>query len=195
MELIIFLITGAIAAAIASVKGRSVIGWFFGGLLLGLIGIIIVAVLPNLKEQRAREEQSEREARRLREQLRQERMKNEAFRRHATARLDRHDESLGLDTRAANQPLLTASDESAGHLPADPASSPNRLEATGPQDADGNGHWYYERNGQAIGPTSVHNIRTLMDEGRLHGTSLVWTERLSDWTTAGSLPEFRAPTS
>ena len=31
---------------IAGNKNRSVVGWFFGGLLLGLIGLIIVACLP-----------------------------------------------------------------------------------------------------------------------------------------------------
>jgi hypothetical protein len=30
---------------IASYKGRSVVGWFFGGLFLGLIGLIIVSCL------------------------------------------------------------------------------------------------------------------------------------------------------
>lgn len=30
---------------IAHKKGRSAVGWFFGGLLLGLIGLIIVACL------------------------------------------------------------------------------------------------------------------------------------------------------
>lgn len=30
---------------IASYKGRSVVGWFFGGLFLGLLGLIIVACL------------------------------------------------------------------------------------------------------------------------------------------------------
>ena len=32
---------------IAGHKNRSVVGWFFGGLFLGLIGLIIVACLPN----------------------------------------------------------------------------------------------------------------------------------------------------
>ena len=31
---------------IASKKGRSGVGWFFGGLLLGGIGLIIIACLP-----------------------------------------------------------------------------------------------------------------------------------------------------
>lgn len=31
---------------IAGYKNRSVVGWIFGGLFLGLIGLIIVACLP-----------------------------------------------------------------------------------------------------------------------------------------------------
>lgn len=38
---------GIVAACIAHVKHRSVIGWFFLGMLLGLIGILIVALLPS----------------------------------------------------------------------------------------------------------------------------------------------------
>ena len=33
---------------IASKKGRSVVGWFFGGFFLGLIGLIIVACLKKI---------------------------------------------------------------------------------------------------------------------------------------------------
>jgi len=106
---------GGICAAIASSKGRSVIGWFFGGFFLGfiifpffgIIMIILVACLPNLKEKQRREEAIDRENRRLREQLMQEQIKNEAFRRHAAARLDNHDVQLGVDTRSA-APLLGA---------------------------------------------------------------------------------------
>lgn len=96
---------GCIAAAIANSKGRSGVGWFFGGFFLGLIGIIIVAVLPNLKEQKFKEEAVERENRRLREQLMQEQIKTEAFRRHASARMDAHDTHLGIDTRSAASAL------------------------------------------------------------------------------------------
>ncbi len=32
---------------IAGYKGRSVVGWIFGGFILGLIGLIIVACLPH----------------------------------------------------------------------------------------------------------------------------------------------------
>lgn len=40
-------IGGIIAACIASVKNRSTVGWFFLGLLFGLIGVLIVGVLPS----------------------------------------------------------------------------------------------------------------------------------------------------
>lgn len=35
---------------IADRKGRSVVGWLFGGLCLGLLGVIIVACLRNLND-------------------------------------------------------------------------------------------------------------------------------------------------
>lgn len=49
--LFIWLLCGIISAIIASGKGRSGIGWFFGGILLGPLGIIIVAVLPKIKSE------------------------------------------------------------------------------------------------------------------------------------------------
>jgi len=108
VQLVFMLIFGVVAAAIASSKGRSAFGWFFGGFFLGLIGVIIVACLANLKEKQRREEAIDRENRRLREQLMQEQIKNEAFRRHAAARLDNHDVQLGVDTRSA-APMLGTS--------------------------------------------------------------------------------------
>ena len=47
-----------ICPIIAHKKGRSAVGWFFGGLLLGGIGIIIVACLSDVKEE---QEQSQEE--------------------------------------------------------------------------------------------------------------------------------------
>ncbi|MBI1375555.1 MAG: DUF4339 domain-containing protein [Phycisphaera sp.] len=105
LGLIIRVICGAVAAAIASSKGRTPVGWFFAGFVFSIIGIIIIAVLSNVKDQRMKEDRQERENRRLREQLRQERMKSEAFRQHASARLDAHDNHAGIDTRQANMSL------------------------------------------------------------------------------------------
>ena len=71
----------------------------FIGFFLGLIGLILVLVVSNLNEQRDKDLQVETEQRRLREQLRQERLKNEQFRQHAQIRLDTHDVALGMDTK------------------------------------------------------------------------------------------------
>jgi len=98
--IVVRLICAGIAAAIASHKGRSVVGWFFGGLLIEIIAVIIVACLSNLKQEKAYKEQMESEQRRLREQLRQERIKTESFRRFSSDRLDAHDRILGVDTRS-----------------------------------------------------------------------------------------------
>ena len=104
--LIFGLIFGSICAVIANHKGRNAVGWFFGGFilgwspLLGIIMIIIVSCLPNLNETRRRDQHIQQENRRLREQLMQEQIKAEAFRRHAMSRLDTHDNQLGVDTRS-----------------------------------------------------------------------------------------------
>ena len=96
----IYFICGIICALCARSKGRSVIGWFFIGFFFTFIGLIIILVLSNLKDARAKEVHAEMEQRRLREQLRQERLKNEQFRKHTHTRLDSHDEALQMDTRS-----------------------------------------------------------------------------------------------
>lgn len=45
----ISIICGIITAAIAYFKGRSAVGWFLAGLFLGIIGILLVVLLPKLK--------------------------------------------------------------------------------------------------------------------------------------------------
>ena len=47
--LFIWLLFGIFSALIASYKGRNWGGWFWGGIILGPIGIIIVAILPRLE--------------------------------------------------------------------------------------------------------------------------------------------------
>ena len=53
---IIWLICGIASAAIASGKGQSGFAWFFGGLLLGPLGLIIVALLPKIQSEVERRE-------------------------------------------------------------------------------------------------------------------------------------------
>jgi type II secretory pathway pseudopilin PulG len=223
IHLIFALICASIMACIASSKGRSVIGWFFGGFFmgilgfLGIIGIIIVAVLPNLKEQRFKEEALERENRRLREQLMQEQIKTEAFRQHAAARLDAHDAHLGVDTRAVVTALPSPDNPAALTnpelvlLPASSDAWPNQTSASSFDNAlvpaeqssgrlvEGNQfpptapasvsqrQWYYEVQGKAQGPISDTELVTLAQQGLIVESTLVWTQQLGNWRTAGSI--------
>ena len=180
--LVISLIVGAICAAIASSKGRSSVGWFFGGFFLGLIGIILVSVLPNLKEQERIRKHAMAERRRLKEQLRQEKMKTESFRHHATGRLDTHDAALGLDTRQA-----TALGRGAGapNALASGGTAPPPLPAAGVEPA-----WYYEKEGESQGPVPQSTIVWMLENGALAGGALVWSEGQTDWVPASTVPEF-----
>jgi len=99
IRLIIMVVFGAITAAIADSKGRSAVGWFFVGFLFPCIGLIIAIAMSNLKEQEAQRQQMMDEQRRLREQLRQERIKSGAIHTGMDKRIDLHDEALGMNTR------------------------------------------------------------------------------------------------
>lgn len=177
--LIVMGVCGLIAAAIASSKGRNVVGWFFGGFFLGLIGIVIVAVISNKKAEEEQRLHTAREQRRLREQLRQERIKTEAFRRSAAARLDAHDQHLGLDTRAAQ--ALPLGQQPAAQLTAGTAPAGQTL-------------WYFEVNGETQGPVNEQQIRGLLRTGRITASTLLWNEALIEWTPLSQVPTFRSAT-
>jgi hypothetical protein len=216
INLLIGLVTGVIAAAIASSKGRSVVGWFFGGFFLGIIGIIIIAVLPNVNQQKAVQAHADRERHRLREQLRQERMKNESFRQYTMGRLDAHDHQLGVDTRSYHPGLPGGNDLK--NLQALPPihndESGSSLQHLNSQLAAGNGQqnplqprqpnlyqqaaqeiekpvWYYELAGQSVGPVTEGDIHRLLQHGQLDSGTLLWAPLLPDWTAAAQVNRFR----
>lgn len=191
MEMLIILllvgtVLGVITAAIASHKGRNVVGWFFIGLALGfllsIIGAIIALaiILPskNLRLEREQQMQVQSEQHRLREQLRQERMKNETFRRYALGRIDNHDQLLGTDTRTV------------AALPgaqADGSPSPQDV-FVAPQNDQEAAVWYYHVNGQTVGPTSLRLLKTMLQSRHLAPATLVWCEDLGQWTAANQVP-------
>ena len=187
---IVALICAVIAGAIASSKGRSVVGWSICGFLIGLIGVIIIACQSNLKEQKAQVQRAERERRRLREQLRQERQKTETFRQHAVARLDAHDNHLGVDTRstrpgASRDPLRALTDANAQ------AHSPEALSA-GPTFSAVGALWYYASGNQAQGPMSEGELRHLINTSTIDGATMIWTEGYNDWVRIDEVPTFGA---
>ncbi|WP_201456323.1 DUF4339 domain-containing protein [Chlamydia sp. 17-3921] len=45
-----YLVLGCLSAYIAIKKNRNPIGWFFAGMLFGIIGIVLLLILPNLSK-------------------------------------------------------------------------------------------------------------------------------------------------
>lgn len=94
---------GAIAALIASNKGRSGVAWFIIGFLLGLLGLIIALVVGDLKKASARRNRLQRENRRLREQIRSNRSRDDRRNQQLDRRVDAHDRVRGIDTAPASR--------------------------------------------------------------------------------------------
>jgi hypothetical protein len=186
--LIVGLICGGACALIAHGKGRSPIAWFFIGLLLGVIGVVMSLVSSNRKQIDYTRIQQDQENRRLREQLRQERIKHETLRDYTMRRLDAHDQVLGVDTRslqalpAENAQNLLPTAEVA--IPASPAA------ASQPAPPHSNA-WYFEQNGETRGPVPSEVIHAMLAENQLTGTTLLWADHLPDWRPAALIPEFQ----
>jgi len=179
VQLLIGLVFAAITAGIAHSKGRNTVGWFFLGLVGGCIALVIVLCLPNLKEEQAKWSANEIEQRRLREQLRQEQLKNEALRQHTAARLDQHDEKLGMDTRTAAPGLSLGPTLKPTLLGSGPAVPPPGY----PKD-----NWYTNEDGEQQGPYTFTLLNSRARQGTLSSETLVWAEGMSDWQPAGTIP-------
>ena len=82
-----------------------------------IIGIIIIACLSNLNEERNRRNYVDWQQRRTQEQIYQEQVKNQAFQQYTASRLDQHDQQLGLNTRPANQNLTYGTGGEQNYLP------------------------------------------------------------------------------
>lgn len=51
------------------------------------------------------------------------------------------------------------------------------------------GQWYYDKNGQQLGPVPTNQLQSLIQSGQLRGNDLVWREGMTDWMPLGSIPE------
>lgn len=195
MQLFILLIFGVVIAIIANGKGRNPVGWFFIGFFTNIIGLILILVLSDQKEEQAQRVRVEQENRRLREQLRQERLKQESFREYAQRRLDVHDDRLGVDTRSltplpqpASAPMLPEDGQDQANGQDQPPQTPVQpANVLFPRPTV----WYYERNGETQGPVPAEMVRQMLSAGDLRGDTLVWADHLRDWTPADETPEFR----
>jgi len=120
------------------------------------------------------------ENRRLREQLRQERIKHDTLREYTMRRLDAHDQVLGIDTRAL--PALEQRNNVAGFLPPannEPVAQPR------------SNLWYFATNGETRGPVPPDTIRAMLRAGQISGTTLLWADHMPDWRPAELVEDFR----
>jgi hypothetical protein len=179
--LIYGIICGPICAAIAHHKGRSVWGWFFVGFFLSVVGVVLSLVSSNVEQQDYNWRRQDDENRRLREQLRQERIRADSLREYTMRRLDMHDQVLGLDTRAL--PMLESQPKVAGLLP--PGSEVNP-EPAKPK----SNRWYFALNGETRGPVPAESITSMIKEGQITGTTLIWSDHLPDWRPAALVEDF-----
>jgi len=215
--LILCVISAVICGAIASGKGRSVVAWVLLGLIFTWIAILIVACLSNVKEHQAQLQRAERDRRRLREQLRQERQKTESFRQHAAARLDVHDQTLGIDTRSAQalpgsgydpRRTLDAPRDPQGLIPPvaaprgdelvqsmaypAPAPAPAPAPTAEPARTANDPLWYYASGDEAQGPITQTQLFRLIQSQTLAASTMVWTEGYSDWVRVDEIAAFGA---
>lgn len=51
--------------------------------------------------------------------------------------------------------------------------------------------WYYSESGTQRGPVGAAEIRTLLENGKLPSATLVWTDGMTRWLPASSLPGFQ----
>ncbi|MCP4379160.1 MAG: DUF4339 domain-containing protein [bacterium] len=203
IQLIIGVIAGIIAACIANAKGRSVVGWFFGGFFLGIIGIVIVSCISNRKDEMRRNQHAGRERRLLREQLHQERLKSQAFQQYANARLTEHDQVLAIDTSShqslpnlqvvdpsnltasrANDALSKLAEATVSSPSPDPAPIPLvPAQAQGPQ-------WFVYIDNKKYGPGATEKVIEMIRSGQINSDTYVWTESMTQPALIRDVPTF-----
>jgi hypothetical protein len=174
---------GAICAVMAKNKGRNAVGWFFIGFFLGCLGLILIAVVSNLKEERARYERMRRKQRRLREQLKQERMKNEAFQGHVSKRLDRHDDELDIDTRQVASAEDIPLQLEAEFEPAPPGGMPALLEER---------EWRVRFGNRISKPLTFARLKQLYAMGNIDNETQVRSDDHAEWRPIGEVPGLEA---
>ena len=189
------IICGIICSRIANSKGRNGTAWFFLGIMFGVFAIIFISFLSNEREQYFYREHVARENRRLKEQLKQEQVKSEAFRGHVARRLDTHDHVLRVDTRqgpaigAANTAGLELEDDSAFVQPCVPG--PSKYVVPGRQAVAQAESWYYDGMGKQVGPISKDDLMALLGSRQIHWTTLVWRAGFPKWVQARDVQDLQ----
>ncbi len=186
MDIFVNLIVGAamgiVCCILAKQRGRSPVGWFFVGFFTGCIGLIIILVLPDLRVQEAKERKLELENRRLREQVRKDRMIADQRHAEAARRLSAHDAALGVDTQAAALPGAAPS------LRPLPPAAQGVAPARGTPEILG-AQWHYADGARPAGPVPFPALRSLFEAGRVGLDTRVWRTGMADWARIQDLPD------
>jgi len=181
IEFLILLAFGLGCAGLANSRGRNPVGWFLLGFFFNCFALVMLFVLPDEKESEERDKRHRTTQRRLREELAQERQKNQQFRGHVKARLDVHDAALGVDTREQSVAELPA--------PAPPTPPPAPSLAELPADVPLDGWYVAEAGSDADGPLSMEDLRARAAEGRLRPRTLIWNaDYQSEWQAISETP-------
>lgn len=165
------LVFAIVCAALAPGRGRSPVGWFFLGLAIDCLALILVLLLPNLKLEEDRRRRREGETRKLREQLKKERQVADERHLAHDQRIGAHDRALGLDTSGPTTALPPGSAQ-APALP--PTGAPE---------------WFYAVDGKQKGPVTASELRTLWLDEHIPDTTLVWRDGMSDWMSIGKVAD------
>lgn len=163
------LVFAILCAVLAPGRGRSALAWFFIGLFLSCLGLIILLCLPDLNEETQKTRGADAELRRLREQVKKERMVADQRHQVHDARLDAHDRALGLDT--AEKPPLP-----------EPPPPPAQVTAGEPM-------WYFVAVDKQLGPVAESQLRELRKGGQVKDDTFVWREGMDDWVPYRDVPE------
>jgi hypothetical protein len=186
IQLVIHLVCGVITAIIAAHKGRNAVGWFIFGFFFNLIAIIVVCVVSNLKEERARYAQAAADRRRLREELKMERMHRQQALGMANERLDIHDRALGVETSKAGPPPSLSGGVHSRLGP--PAANQPPPPGRPPTPGDASPQWHYSpKEGEQVGPVRFAELATEYREGRLVDDTLVWRQGWKEWHKIGEV--------
>lgn len=178
IELLIMLVFTVVCALVGQARGRSVVAWAILGFFFGCFALILLLVLPDLKQIHAREGRLRQQNRRLREEQRRDRRQADARYDEHNERLRVHDLSLGMDTRP---PQLQALEDDSREWK-QVTSPPAGIEGDGTE-------WFYATDGQQEGPIAYGAMRSLWRAQHITIETLVWSQGMDDWARIGDLAE------
>jgi hypothetical protein len=181
---------GGICAAVAHSRGRNAVGWFFVGFLTSCVGLIIVLVLPDLREQEARERRQQQQTRQMREELKMHRAIADQRHQETIGRLGVHDRALGIDTGPKVEGQIAAAPPPAAPASDQPVAPPPPPPVRQSHSSYRNMSWFYSDGTAQLGPITFDALSTLWRNGAVTPETLVWAKGMPEWMSVSDIPGF-----